>query len=104
VGILTATAIPIYKKYRAYAFDYRAQSDLRSVALAEEAHYLEFEDYLPCSQASCLKLPGMAAISPGVIINVDASETNFTAAASHPKGSGKTFSWRSETGGLGSSD
>lgn len=44
VSALIAVALPRYSDYRANAFDARAELDLRSVAMAEEAYFLENEN------------------------------------------------------------
>lgn len=100
VGILTAVAIPEYKEYRARAYDSVALSDLRTVALSEEAHFLDMDEYLSCQDESCLALPGLTALSRGVTVSVAAETDAFTAVSKHEKGSGKSFTWDSDAGGL----
>jgi len=98
---LIAVALPRYSDYRARSFDSRAEIDLRSVAMAEEAYFLEKEEYLSCSNDSCAQLPGVQKLSPGVVLSITAAKTGFTGTSSHPKGSGKTFTWDSAAGGMG---
>lgn len=100
VSALVAIALPRYAAYRANAFDARAEVDLRSVAMAEEAYFLAKEEYLSCSGASCSQLPGIQKLSDGVQLSITATATGFTGTASHPKGSGKVFTWDSVGGGL----
>jgi len=100
ISILTAIAIPQYKSYRQRAFDVRALSDLRSVALAEEAYYFDNEKYLPCSGAGCTELPGIARISLGTEISVQVAEDEFSITASNSKGTKKLYKWESAQGGL----
>jgi prepilin-type N-terminal cleavage/methylation domain-containing protein len=100
ISTLIAIALPRYATYRASAFDSRAENDLRSVALAEEAYFLENDKYLACSDASCTSLPGIKRLSSGVSLAVTTTDTGFRGTASHPKGSGKEFVWDSEQGGL----
>ena len=100
VSILTAVALPQYNDYKKQAFDARALSDLRNVAIAEEAYFMQSEKYLACAGSSCIQLPGMAAISRGVNLAVEIQNEAFLARASHPQGSGKTFRWDSSRGGL----
>lgn len=99
VGILAAVAIPQFSAFRKRAFDTRAKSDLRNVALAEEAYFIDAEVYLSCVGAGCTALPGIPALSPGVTLAMVATPTGFTGSASHPKGS-KAFQWDSSLGGL----
>jgi type IV pilus assembly protein PilA len=100
ISTLVAVALPRYASYRANAFDSRAEIDLRSVAMAEEAYFLENSAYLGCQGDSCTRLPGIKRLSAGVELNITASENSFTGVASHPKGTGKSFKWDSEQGGF----
>lgn len=100
MSALIAIALPRYGSYRSNAFDSRAEIDLRSVAMAEEAYFLDNDKYLACSGASCSQLPGIKRLSPGVELTVTTSETGFKGTASHPKGSGRVFTWDSDQGGL----
>ena len=100
LSALIAVALPRYSAYRANAFDARAEMDLRSVAMAEEAYFLDNEVYLSCSGTSCTQLPGIQKVSTGVVLTVTAAQTSFKATSSHPRGSGKVFTWDSAQGGL----
>lgn len=100
VSALVAIALPRYAAYRANAFDARAEVDLRSVAMAEEAYFLTNEQYLSCAGASCTQLPGIQKLSEGVQLSIEASDLGFIGTASHPKGSDKVFTWDSGGGGL----
>lgn len=97
---LVAIALPKYATYRAHAFDTRAELDLRSIAMAEEAYFLEKESYLACSNDACISLPGIQRLSAGVTITVKTTDGGFVATSSHPRGSGKTFTWDSSLGGM----
>jgi prepilin-type N-terminal cleavage/methylation domain-containing protein len=100
LSILTAIALPQYNSYKKQAFDMRALSDLRSVAIAEEAYFMQEEKYLDCSGSGCLELPGMTAVSKGVELSVTISDEGFLANSYHPMGSGKKYLWDSLKGGL----
>jgi len=100
ISTLMAVALPRYANYRASAFDSRAEMDLRSIAMAQEAYFLNNDEYLACSGAECAQLPGIKKLSEGVTLSVTTSENGFQGTASHPKGSGKVFRWDSEQGGL----
>lgn len=100
MSTLIAIALPRYARYRASAFDSRAELDLRSVAMAEEAYFLENDKYLACADATCATLPGIKKLSPGVTLSVTTTETGFKGSATHPKGTGKTFTWDSDQGGF----
>lgn len=100
VAILSAIAVPQFQKYRGRAFDAHALSDLSAVALAQEAYYMDNENYLSCSNQECEQLPGIARVSDGTEISVTGGDTSFTAQSQHQKGTGRIFNWDSEQGGL----
>lgn len=100
IGILSAITVPQYNAYKRRGFDARALSDLRNVAIAEEAHFMDEEEYLSCVDDECSTLPGIPGISEGVTINMAANGDTFTGVASHLNGTGKVFTWDSERGGL----
>jgi type IV pilus assembly protein PilA len=100
VSTLAAIAIPRYAAYKATAFDTRAELDLRSVAMAEEAYFLQHEEYLACSNESCTQLPGIRRLSGGVTLEVRSVSDGFVATSSHPRGTGRIFTWDSNQGGL----
>ncbi len=100
IMLLSAIAVPQFQAYRARGFDVVAEQDLRNVAIAEEAYFLDAEHYLSCSGGGCAGLPGIAAISKGVTLGIEAGEQSFTGTASHRRGSGRVFRWDSEQGGL----
>ncbi len=100
VGILAAIGIPQYSEYKKRAFDSVALADLRNAALAEEAYFLDQEEYLSCRNDSCLSLPGMKRISKGVSLEIAGDANAFSGVASHERGSGKQYQWNSELGGL----
>jgi len=105
IGILAAIAIPQFSEYRKRGFDARSKSDLRNVATAEEAYFVDYEKYLACADAATCssKLPGVASLSAGVTLAMttsSATATFFTGTSTHPKGTGVTFNWNSANGGL----
>lgn len=100
VGILTATALPQYQHFRKQAYDNRALTDLRTVALGEESYFLDNERYLACSNTECADLPGVAALSSGTDLSITAAEEGFTGEAHHRRGTGRTYRWDSLGGGL----
>lgn len=101
IGILAAIAIPQFAEYRARGFDARAKSDLRNVATAEEAYFVDNEVYKDCTEATCPGLlPGIAAMSQGLTLSITSTATGFTGTSNHPKGTGYVASWNSSLGGL----
>lgn len=94
VGVLAAVAIPQFQSYKQLGFDRRAQIDLRNTAIAEEAYFQETDRYIDCDQSSCPGLlPGLTQLSAGVELQMTSTATGFTGTASHPRGSGRIFTW-----------
>jgi type II secretory pathway pseudopilin PulG len=100
ISTLVTIALPRYAEYRSHAYDTQAEMDVRSVAMAEEAYFLVHDAYLPCADSACTNLPGIQRLSTDVTLAVTTSDTGFIVTGSHPKGSGRTFTWDSDKGGL----
>jgi len=101
VGILIAIAIPQFAAYRGRAFDTRAKSDLRNMAVGEEAYFIDNGAYIDCDQDSCDDLlPGIIVPSEGVSLQMNAGDDSFTGSSSHPRGTGVTCFWDSASGGF----
>jgi prepilin-type N-terminal cleavage/methylation domain-containing protein len=102
LGVLSAISVQIFIELRTRSYDGRAMADIRNVAEAEEAYFAETEGYKSCSDASdCIsKLSGVSALSPGVTLEITGTTTGFEGTATHPKGSGRVYQWRSGAGGL----
>ena len=100
VGILSAIAIPRYADYKRKAFDARAQADLRNAAIAEESYFIDSERYLSCIGLECRALPGFVALSQGVELELEGTETGFLGESRHRQGSGRVYVWNSSEGGM----
>lgn len=100
VSILSAIAIPQFSAYRKRSFDMRATQDLHTIAIGEEAYFMDSEHYVSCANETCSLLPGVATLSKGVSLAVVATEESFVATATHASGTGKIFTWDSDHGGL----
>ena len=103
IGILAAIAIPQFAAYRQRGFDAQAQSDLRNAATAEEAYFATnpVTGYLTCADATACKaaLPGLTLASKTTIVMAGGT-TIFTGTATSSGGTGKTFSYLSNSGGM----
>ena len=100
VGILTSIAVPQFAAYKKRAYDVSARSDLRNVAIAEEAYFIDSESYLTCANSGCAILPGIASLTSGVTLAIISTTTGFSGTATHNKGTGKTFIWNTSQGGM----
>jgi len=106
IGILAAIAIPQFAEYRARGFDARARSDLRNVATAEEAYFVDNEQYVAtvCTDTGCTEaLPGVSRASVGTTVTILAPnpETAFTGTSENDRGTdGVIYNWDSEAGGM----
>ena len=101
VGILASIAISSYGSTKQNAMDARAQADLKSAASAQEAYYIDHSTYGSCgSTPDCeLRLAPWRA-SNGVLLTITATTTGFAGTASHPSGTGTTYAWDSNSGGM----
>lgn len=71
IGILAAIAIPQFAAYKIRSFNSRAETDFRNILTAEEAYFVDNEDYASCDESSCnTVLPGIANLSNGVKANI----------------------------------
>ena len=106
IGILSAIAIPQFSEYRARGFDARARSDLRNVAVAEDAYFVEHNRYLACGPTvngdECNSLPAVKNVSSGTTLEIRVAEDggSFTGTARHSSGTGVTCRWDSLAGGM----
>jgi len=84
-GILAAIAIPQFAAYRTRAYNVEAQADLRNVAVAQEAYYVDngtYADYIESLTESYDYSP-----SQGVTVEIiSAGEDNYHMIAFHEKG------------------
>ena len=101
IGILAAIAIPQFAEYRERGFDSRAKSDLRNIGTAEEAYYVDFETYVSCTGSACAtSLDGIGSVSSGTNVTITGGTASFTGTAAATSGTGTTFTWNSQAGGL----
>ena len=98
IGVLAAIAIPQFNLYKTRAFDARAKSDLHNAVTAQEAAFLDREEYGDCMNAGCNSpaLPGMV-VSEGISIACTPRDDGgiFQCSVRHAKGS-RTFYYDSE--------
>ena len=103
IGILAAIAIPQFAAYRQRGFDAQAQSDLRNAATAEEAYFATNPSvgYVSCSDAGTCKgaLPGLE-VATETNMAMSSSTTTFSGTSSSTSGTGKTFTYLSDSGGM----
>ncbi|MCC6221543.1 MAG: prepilin-type N-terminal cleavage/methylation domain-containing protein [Deltaproteobacteria bacterium] len=114
IGILAAIAIPQFAEYRVRAFNSAAVTDIRNSVTAQEAAFVDNEEYQTCADAAACEgvLPGFSATrdSAGVPAVVPFSHTAknsaagvangaFDAAAQHTKGD-TAYAYDSLTGTL----
>ncbi|NLF25931.1 MAG: prepilin-type N-terminal cleavage/methylation domain-containing protein [Deltaproteobacteria bacterium] len=105
IGILAAIAIPQFQEYRKRGYDAGARSDLRNAATAEEAYFIDNDQYADCTETNChTVLPGFSGVSKTVSLTMTANNgdsPSFTGEASAAAGSeGTVYYWNSEEGGM----
>lgn len=104
ISIIAAIAIPQFAAYRQRAYDARANSDLRNAATSEEAYYSTYEKYVDLAAttgpASPPQLPGLNISATVTLAMTNNADSSFTGTAKSERGTGRTFSFDSETGGM----
>lgn len=99
IGILAAIAIPQFSSYRTRAFNSAAISDLKNLATAQEAYYVDNATYAG-DAAGLVLLAGYGQVtSDGVeVLLLTGDGTAWTATAEHDNGD--LYNWDSAAGGL----
>ena len=98
IGILMVITLPVVAEYNSRGFDSRIRSDLRHMATAQEAFFVDTDEYYECwTTTQCAHLPGLRHLSPDTNLRVELigdDEEGFLITASHPGGS-KVCTWDS---------
>ena len=86
IGILAAIAIPQFATYRKRGYGSQAKSDIRNVATAQEAYFVNANTYVNKTSAALTSsdLPGYNR-STDVTVLADGAETTFILTATHSK-------------------
>lgn len=100
IGILAATAIPIFLNQRTKGYDASAKSDLRQLATVQESVLLENGAYGTIASANAL-IPGTFRATKSVTVTVVRYDTvvGYCLSAKH-SGSSATWYWDSGANGL----
>ena len=89
IGILAAIAIPQFSAYRTRSYNAAANADLRNLATAQEAYYVDEQTY--CGSVGRLVGDYGAITSKGVTMTINtANTTNYGMIAVHGTGD-KTY-------------
>jgi prepilin-type N-terminal cleavage/methylation domain-containing protein len=90
IGILATIAIPQYNFYRARSFNATAEADIRNAATAQEAYFVDNQDYAQNAATITGATYGFYA-SDNVTLTVTAATTSgYTMTSSHSSGN-KTY-------------
>jgi len=100
LGALATISIPHAQALIARSYDIRVMSDVRSIVWAEELQFVDSGKYLSCRNAECRRLPGVAKLSKGIHVEVEATEESFYIRAWHPQGAAEVIEWDSARGGF----
>ncbi|RLB80627.1 MAG: pilus assembly protein [Deltaproteobacteria bacterium] len=86
IGILAAIAIPQFSAYRTRSYNSAAESDLRNAATAQEAYYVDNQNY--CGTVADLTGSSYGLyLSDGVTLAIDsANTTGYVMRAWHQSG------------------
>ncbi len=97
IGILAAIAIPQFSAYRKRSYNSSAQSDVRNIATAQEAYYVDNSTY---ANASLTGATYGYMQSGNVAFGNTGSSDNYTITAYHSSGD-KTYSLSGPGGVIG---
>lgn len=90
IGILAAIAIPQFAAYRERAFNANAESDLRNSITAQEAAFVDDEEYASCTDTTDCEgeLPGFQGSDNVTTFSHTATSSGaeFNATAKHERG------------------
>jgi type IV pilus assembly protein PilA len=86
IGILAAIAIPQFSAYRTRSFNSAATSDLRNAATAQEAYFVDNQQYT-ATEATLTGATYGLYLSENVDFDITAATTSgYSMEAFHPKG------------------
>ena len=99
IGILAAIAIPQFAAYKKRSYNSTAKSDVRNIATAQEAYYVDEstygDDYADLTGSSYGYFQ-----SGNVVVGTTGSADNYTITGFHPRGD-KTYSLSGPGGTIG---
>ncbi len=98
IGILAAIAIPQFSNYTLRANDRRALAQVRDMASAEEAYHAANGSYT--TSLADLQAYGFMADPDVTRTRTLSGDKAYVLTATHKSGTGKTFTWISDNGGL----
>lgn len=98
IGILAAIAVPQFSAYKKRANDKVALAQVKDMATAEEAYCAENGRYT--TLLSDLESHGFKAHPDVTRSRSLVGSTAYVLTATHKSGTGKTFTWISDQGGL----
>ena len=90
IGILAAIAIPQFAAYRKRSYDSSSTADLRNAATAQEAYYVDNDNYAATSAALVGDTYGLY-ISDSVVFSVSAGTTSGYVMVSYHPSADNTF-------------
>ena len=75
IGILVSLAIPQFTEMKIQAYEKKAVADLKAIISAEEAVYVDTEEYVDCNAGGCESLVPPYVGSSGVRVDVGTIDT-----------------------------
>jgi prepilin-type N-terminal cleavage/methylation domain-containing protein len=89
IGLLAAIAIPQFTSYKSRGFNARVLSDVKNAITAEEALFVDTEQYIECSNDECSNVLPNFRLGEGtqIAIGISGDGLTFDVTANHPQGS-----------------
>jgi type IV pilus assembly protein PilA len=97
IGILAAIAIPQFSAYRQRSYNSSAQSDIRNIATAQEAYYVDNSRYSNTADGTALTPTYGYMPSGGVTVNITGTLTSYEITGYHLSGN-KTYTLKGPGG------
>ena len=85
IGILASIAVTQFSTYRMRSYNATAESDLRNAATAQEAYFVDYEDYVSDPTSLVGATYGLYT-SQDVVLSGDAGTNGYTMTCYHPSG------------------
>ncbi len=98
LAVLAAIALQEYRQYWAASYDARAMHDVGNAAVAQEAYFASAHSYasFAVTGPAVLAVPGLV-VSDTITLHAIASDDQFTITSTSSRGTGKLFTYDSQS-------
>jgi len=102
IGILASIAIPQFSSYRQKSYCALVKSDLANLAIAEEAYFYDYDQYIAVSHNadSSSNVPEFYWSAGVTLVSSTADNSKWTASADHSNCNESPYTYDSSAGGF----